>query len=180
MLPGKQPGSPAMTPHIRLAEFPEDREAVIGLFSDYVAHLLERVPDEREAIARKYDPAGVAAAVDGFARVHARPHGALLIATSGGAPVGCGMMRTQAPGAAELQRIFVRPEARGTGLGRAITEALMDQARSDGHRVVRLDTGRTMTEVIDFYARLGFAEVPPYHDETPYLNHTLIFMERPL
>lgn len=165
---------------IRPAEFPRDRDALIGLFSDYVAYLLEQLPDQREAITRKYDPRGVMAAVDGFAQIHARPHGALLVATQENRPVACGMMREQAPGAAELQRIFVRSEARGTGLGRAMTVALMDQARADGHGVVRLDTGRALTDAVRFYRKLGFREVPPYHDETPYLNHTLIFMERPL
>lgn len=165
---------------IRFAEFPKDRDAVVALFGAYVHYLFVRVPDIREGIARKYPPHKIDEAVDTFAKLHARPGGAILLAEMGDVPVGVGMMRRQAPGAAELQRIFVRDAARGTGIGRALTEALIDVARQDGHRYVRLDTGRTLTEVIAFYEALGFAEVPPYHDETPWLTPSLIFMERAL
>ena len=70
--------------------------------------------------------------------------------------------------AAELKRLFVRPGFRGLGLGRQLTEAALDAARSAGYACVLLDTLDDMESARALYEDLGFAEVPPYyHNPVP-------------
>ncbi|RZI94370.1 MAG: GNAT family N-acetyltransferase [Variovorax sp.] len=65
--------------------------------------------------------------------------------------------------AAELKRLFVRPGFRGLGLGRQLTEAALDAARSAGYACVLLDTLDDMESARALYEDLGFEEVPPYY-----------------
>ena len=163
---------------IRQAVFPSDGATVRRLFDAYVAFLCGRAPAEVvSAILSKYPQEGRAAAVAEFAELHMPPSGALLLVEVDGAAIGCGMMRRLGPGIAELQRIYVGPDGRGRGLGRALTLALIDAARATGAEIVRLDTGGPLVEAIGLYTALGFREVPAYHDAYPDLQPHLKFFE---
>jgi len=67
------------------------------------------------------------------------------------------------PNAAEMKRLFVRPAFRGRGLGRQLTEAVLDAARSAGYASVLLDTLDDMEAARALYDELGFEAVPPYY-----------------
>jgi ribosomal protein S18 acetylase RimI-like enzyme len=98
---------------------------------------------------------------------YARPRGRLYLA---GEPVaGCIALRPlDEDGVAEVKRLYVRPEARGTGLGFALVEAVVRDARAIGYRELRLDTLPTMGDALRLYKRLGFAERSPYyHNPVP-------------
>lgn len=66
-------------------------------------------------------------------------------------------------GAAELKRLYLRPGARGGDLGRSLTLAAIERARSIGYREIRLDTLATMAAAQRLYARLGFRPCAPYY-----------------
>ena len=131
----------------------------------------------RAAIETKYMPGDRARAVAEFARLHVPPAGALLRAVGAEGPVGCGMRRTLSPGVAAVQRIFVEPAARGHGLGRTLTRAVIARAREAGARVVRLDTGAALHEAVALDRGRGLREVVPDHDEYPALQPHLRFFE---
>ena len=90
------------------------------------------------------------------------PAGVLLVARVGDELAGCVAGHEWRPGVCEMKRLFVRPEFRGSGCGRALVEALVAWARSAGYERVLLDTLPVMDQAQQLYARLGFREVPPY------------------
>lgn len=90
------------------------------------------------------------------------PAGRLLIAVDEGAAVGCGAARLIAPGVAEIKRMYLRPEARGRGIGRALLQELLTTARCFGCHEARLDTGWFMTDAHRLYRAAGFEECAPY------------------
>jgi putative acetyltransferase len=94
---------------------------------------------------------------------YAPPAGALLLAELEGRTVGCVALRPlETPRVAELKRLYVRPGARGSGVGAALTETALRLARKAGYACIRLDTLPTMASAQALYRRLGFHEVAPY------------------
>ena len=98
------------------------------------------------------------------------PAGALLIARARGRAVGCGAIKFHPDAPAELKRMWVAPEARGSGLGRQILQELERLAGDHGVQVVRLETNRALSEAIALYRGSGFREVAAFNDE-PYAHH---------
>lgn len=98
---------------------------------------------------------------------YAAPRGHLLLAWSGATLAGCGALRpldgSDYANACEMKRLFVRPAARGLGLGRVIAEALLDEARRAGYSHILLDTLDDMEAARELYTSLGFEEIPPYY-----------------
>jgi ribosomal protein S18 acetylase RimI-like enzyme len=93
---------------------------------------------------------------------YAPPRGRLLLALDGGRAAGCVAIRPFDPGAAELKRLYVRPDYRGSGVGRRLTEAAVAAARAVGYERIRLDTLPSMREARALYRSLGFVEVDAY------------------
>ena len=138
------------------------------------------MPQDSAAITAKYNPKAVDAWLAEFARIHSAPKGALLLACDDTAPLACGMLREFEPGIAEIQRLYVAPAARGKGLARQISIALLDHARCAGFHTIRLDTARPLIGAITLYKSLGFQERSPYHNLTPQMDHFILYFERPL
>ena len=91
------------------------------------------------------------------------PTGELLLALHNDEPIGCVALHAIGlESHAEVKRLFVRPEARGTGAGRELLKAVTKVAKDLGYERVMLDTMPTMTAAIGLYERLGFKRVPAY------------------
>jgi putative acetyltransferase len=85
---------------------------------------------------------------------------AWVVAREDGRPLGCGALRSLGEPVVEIKRMYVRPEARGRGIGAAILGVLEQQAIDLGFRVVRLETGPLQPEALRLYARAGYREIP--------------------
>lgn len=98
---------------------------------------------------------------------YAAPMGALLLAWVDDALAGCCALRplreSDYSNAAEMKRLYVRKAFRGFGLGRSLTEAILDEARRAGYSQVLLDTLDDMEAARALYDELGFEEIPPYY-----------------
>ena len=93
---------------------------------------------------------------------YAPPRGALLVARAAGGLEGCVALRPLGGDSCEMKRLFVRPAARGTGLGERLALAVIAEARRLGYRRMRLDTLPSMGTAQSLYARLGFCDIDAY------------------
>lgn len=59
-------------------------------------------------------------------------------------------------GICELRKLFLLPDWRGQGIGRALTVQCLNYARRQGYRTCYLDTLSTMSAAIGLYQSLGF------------------------
>ncbi|MBJ7356787.1 helix-turn-helix domain-containing GNAT family N-acetyltransferase [Nocardioides sp.] len=129
--------------------------AAVEAMDSYFAELDRRFPDG-------FDP-GPAEVGD----MVAATGGAFVLATSDGGPVASGGIRSLGPEVGEIKRMWVHDEWRGAGLGSRLLRHLEATARDLGHRTVRLDTNRTLTEAIAMYDRAGYRPIERYNDN-PY------------
>ena len=94
---------------------------------------------------------------------YAPPNGRLLLAEYEGQLAGCVAMRALEPGICEMKRLYLRPQMRGKGLGRALADRIVAEARQIGYRRMRLDTVEpVMKDAVGMYRKLGFQEIAPY------------------
>jgi len=142
-----------------------DLAAVAALFREYAEWLSDRIS--------LYD---FEQEMQGFPRPYVPPAGTLFLAKKSGAAVGAVGVRPLGAGICEMKRLYVRPEARGTGLGRKLAEATISWARDAGFEAMRLDTLDSLTAARALYESLGFTPIPPYNPNPP--DRVLFFEKR--
>ncbi len=101
----------------------------------------------------------------------------LLLARAGDAVAGAVGLKDLGGGICEMKRLYVRDGYKGTGLGRRLSERLIEDAAGMGFTHMRLDTLPKLEAAIALYRKLGFREIPPY-----YYNpiEGVVFFEKPL
>ena len=136
------------------AKSPEEIQEVRKLFEEYVAWLginlcFQNFDKEVAELPGDYTP----------------PSGRLTLATENDDVAGCIALRRIGEDVCEMKRLYVRPQFRGRGLGRTLTENLIHEARGIGYKRMRLDTlpGK-MDRAIAMYRLLGFKNIEPYYN----------------
>jgi ribosomal protein S18 acetylase RimI-like enzyme len=154
-------------PEIHAVETDADLNAVRRLFRAYVASLdfdldFQDFEDEMVALPGPY----------------AAPDGAILLAEADGEPVGVvAVQPLDEEGACEMKRLYVSPEYRNQGIGRALASAIVEKAQDLGYDVMRLDTVASMTAARRLYRSLGFEKRDAYYHNP---LDDAVYMERPL
>jgi ribosomal protein S18 acetylase RimI-like enzyme len=87
---------------------------------------------------------------------------AFFLIRENGVPAGCGAVKLVGSEYAEVKRMYVRPQFRGTGLGKLMLRHLTDYAQGQGIELLRLETGIHQRAAIGLYERLGFRHIPPF------------------
>lgn len=127
----------------------------------------QRFEDELAALPGKYAPprGRIYLAIDAPASAGDssidRPAGPL-------SPLGCIALRPLpelGSHVCELKRMYVRPAARGRGIGRMLAERVIADAASIGYTLMKLDTSDTMLEAQALYRSLGFVPCPAYNND---------------
>jgi ribosomal protein S18 acetylase RimI-like enzyme len=94
---------------------------------------------------------------------YAAPEGRLLLAHYEDKAAGCAALHKLEAMICEMKRLYVRPQFRGRGLGRALAERAIADARQIGYKQIRLDTVEpAMKDAVRMYRRLGFREIEAY------------------
>ncbi|NEQ49352.1 MAG: GNAT family N-acetyltransferase [Leptolyngbya sp. SIO3F4] len=108
---------------------------------------------------------------------YATPDGQLLLALYQGQSAGCVGLRKLDDHSCEMKRLFVPTQFHGQGIGRALVETLLQNARTLGYKSIRLDTGIHQTVAQTLYQSLGFKIIQPYYEVSANLEKGLVFME---
>ena len=80
-----------------------------------------------------------------------------------GEPVCGGGVKDLGAGACEIKRMYVVPEARNTGRGRELLEALEEAARALGYERARLDTGPAQHGAERMYRAAGYEPIENFN-----------------
>lgn len=93
---------------------------------------------------------------------YALPCGRLYIANYNESLAGLIALRPFDESCCEMKRLYVRPEYRKKGIGRALAERVISDAREMKYNNIVLDTLSSLTNSVSLYRKLGFQEIQPY------------------
>ena len=130
---------------IRRASFPDDVTDVVTIFREYVAS--PSVSLEFQGYESEF------AALPGK---YAEPDGCILLAWREHEVLGCAALRRVQASTCELKRLYVRPAARGQGIGRRLVERMIDEARAVAYARMCLDVLPEFVTAQRLYESLGF------------------------
>ena len=96
---------------------------------------------------------------------YSAPTGALFIALYNATPVGCiALQPLPEAGTCEIERLYVDPEYRKSGIGDALVKALLQEAKELDYTLMKLDTLERLQAAIKLYQKFGFETVNAYYD----------------
>ena len=135
---------------IRSAQFPDDREAVLAIWREYVASPVANLDHQNNE--------GEFADLPGK---YGGPNGRLIVADQAGQLEGCVALRPVSDDICEMKRLYVRPRARGHGVGFRLVERLIMAAGEAGFAEIRLDVLAEFERAHALYRRFGFVDAEP-------------------
>lgn len=162
--------------HLRLIQAADELRPVLLLADEYAEWARERVLADYGINLEFESERDLFLDLDGLREPRAR----LYVAEISGEPVGMGGLRPLAADEAEIKRMFVRPSSRGLGIGRAILQRLIDDARTLGYTTIHLDSAPFMHEAHGLYRRFGFVPSSPHKgwefESVPAVHEIAVFM----
>lgn len=145
------------------------------------AQFQDRVQDAKNLISEYAASLGVDLCFQNFDKEMATfpseyfpPSGAMFLALHQNNPVGCVALRKISDEICEMKRLYVRADYRRRGLGKLLTESVIERARRMGYKAIRLDTLPSMKEAISIYTKMGFRPIEAYR---PNPVHGTLYLE---
>ena len=136
------------------------RDEVKLLFTEYTKMLVENDPKFQEYLdLQNYDDE-----LDHLEAKYGLPDGRLYLLFCEGKAAGCIGLRKIDEESCELKRLYVRPVFRNQGLGRALMEKIINDAREVGYSQILLDTLPFLESAIWMYRSFGFYEIESYNN----------------
>lgn len=164
---------------VRPADLERDRDAVRALFWEYLQWANARLTEEFEVT---FDITSMLERDMAELHVFAPPDGGIVVVEDDVVVVGLGCLKRSIDGVAEIKRMYVRPDSRRSGAGRAVLYALLAEAGRLGYGRVRLDSAGFMTAAHAMYRSAGFRDIEAYPESEipPEFRHHWVFMEKDL
>ena len=129
-----------MSGTITIARERPDQPDVVRLIEALDAHAIALYPPESNHLL------DIAALCD--------PAVSFLVVRAGEDAIGCGALLRDPHGWGEIKRMYLRPDARGRGIGKRVLAELEAMARGAGLPLLRLETGIHNTEALTLYRRV--------------------------
>ena len=134
---------------------------MVAEFFDWMRDLY---PEGAESITAYWNIQDMPTQLRDLLKIFAPPSAECLLARLNGEAVGMVMTKPKTGDMCEMNRMFVRPSARGHGVGRALVGALLDAARDLGYKRMMLAGGTRHTEALALYRSFGFVHDPSLPD----------------
>lgn len=115
--------------------------------------------------------------IEQIRRQSALPDGCFAIAMDVSVPAGCAGFRRLSPSRCELFDVYVRPGHRGRGIGSALVQRLLKQARAAGYAAMCLETASFMHTAHHLYKSLHFHVREPYRGIPARFADVTVWME---
>ncbi len=135
-----------------------DAAKVRLLVTEFFDWLRGRYPDHQAMIDGYVARQDIDGQMRNLLVLFAPPQGECLLARLDEVPVGIVMTKPKSPGTCEMNRMFVRPSARGHGVGQALVAEIVTAARDLGYARMLLAAGPLHTEALALYRRCGFTQ----------------------
>ncbi len=149
--------------HFQQVESNEQKEQAGALIREYLEWLNERV---KRDYGIEFDVNAMVESDLSDPNKFRPPDGRFYLAQYDNAVAGVGCLKKLAAGVGEIQRMYVLPAFRGKGIGRAIVNRLIDDARIIGYRQLKLESLEFLKAAHSLYRSVGFREIDPYDDNS--------------
>ncbi|HVM59472.1 MAG TPA: GNAT family N-acetyltransferase [Verrucomicrobiae bacterium] len=123
-----------------------------------------------------FEPDGKDADIRDIDRVYLQNRGSFHVVEDRGEIHGCVGVRKFSDEIGELKRLYLAAECRGLGLGRALCNSAIQDARDLGYKTLRLDTTTKSQRALALFRKLGFHEIARYNPNPD----AEVFMEKTL
>ena len=135
----------------------EEQAAQVRILAwEFIDWIRDRYPDLLEEIEEYLTIQKFGQQLDGLLTYFNPPQGECLLATEDGSSLGIVMLKPYSEKVCEMNRMFVRAEARGKGVANALCERLISRAKDLGYEAMILSALDKHTEAIGLYKSVGF------------------------
>ena len=115
--------------------------------------------------------------LDSLPGIYAEPTGCILVDVEDGQIQGVVALKPLESGVCEMKRLYVKPEFRSKKIGFKLAEAIINEAKEKGYKIMKLDTLKRLEKAVSLYHHLGFIPTQAYNYNP---DETVLYFEKNL